>query len=366
MALHAEVAISNRSRTRAHLDALDYLRFVAALMVVAYHYLVYGPVHGLIDGDVSVLSNVAKYGYLGVDLFFIISGFVIMNSARNRSAREFAIARATRLYPAFWLALAITSVGLVLLGERIDMTVSIPQFVANLTMAPTVFGQTPVDGVYWTLLLELKFYFLVFVALLLGQGRRIGSLMPYWAMLMLLLTAIDPDFSRALPFAGGFFAYFATGAILAEMRHRGRAGVANIAGLACSTAVAVFHSLHYSDRVTDAVGLPLSHAVVMVCVLGWTAGVACLLIPRFAALDLPGAKAAGRITYPLYLIHAVLGYIVLSFLTNIYNVWVSCLLAAIFALTVSTAVNKVESWPAWRRFFEWAIRNPLKASSGVS
>lgn len=93
------------------LQLLDYSRFIAAIMVVLYHYTF----NGIENGKISTISHdeslvfFTKYGYLGVELFFMISGYVIFKSATGRTASEFAVGRATRLYPAYWFAVLFTS-----------------------------------------------------------------------------------------------------------------------------------------------------------------------------------------------------------------------------------------------------------------
>jgi peptidoglycan/LPS O-acetylase OafA/YrhL len=89
---------------------IDLLRFLAAFSVMFFHYTI----RGYADGDelspvkFSMLSIFSRYGYLGVDLFFLISGFVILMTAIDRSAKSFIISRMVRLYPAFWMCCTLT------------------------------------------------------------------------------------------------------------------------------------------------------------------------------------------------------------------------------------------------------------------
>lgn len=93
------------------LELLDYGRFFAAISVVLFHYTF----NGIANGKITSISHtpwlvgVTKYGYLGVEFFFMISGFVIFFSARKKSASNFMVNRATRLYPAYWFAVLFTS-----------------------------------------------------------------------------------------------------------------------------------------------------------------------------------------------------------------------------------------------------------------
>jgi len=97
------------------LQILDLLRFCAALGVMVYH-LTFVPTFiaggALFDG----LAEITRFGFLGVDLFFMISGFVILWSADNRTALEFAVSRVARLMPSYWVSMTITCIGLSLLA----------------------------------------------------------------------------------------------------------------------------------------------------------------------------------------------------------------------------------------------------------
>ncbi|MCU0650139.1 MAG: hypothetical protein MUF00_19285, partial [Gemmatimonadaceae bacterium] len=75
----------------------------------------------------------AKYGYLGVELFFMISGFVILMTAANGSVRDFVISRAVRLYPAFWVCCTATFLVTMFIGEP-RYSASLEQYIVNMTM----------------------------------------------------------------------------------------------------------------------------------------------------------------------------------------------------------------------------------------
>src|SRR5690606_11316342 len=120
---------------------LDGLRFIAAIAVLLYHYSIY------FDVNHVLLRNVSAFGYLGVHFFFILSGFVIAASAQNRNAIDFALARAARLYPAFWAALVFTVAVSVLQTPNIN----IGEILMNATIINDYFSIPNFDGVYWTL-----------------------------------------------------------------------------------------------------------------------------------------------------------------------------------------------------------------------
>lgn len=90
---------------------LDLLRLGAALAVVAYHWTARShrywgrpPTE-----EFQFVSKLSGYGALGVQLFFIISGFVILMSAQGRSVGQFVASRVARLFPAYWVAVLATA-----------------------------------------------------------------------------------------------------------------------------------------------------------------------------------------------------------------------------------------------------------------
>ncbi|MBB1075267.1 acyltransferase [Rhodoferax sp. 4810] len=85
------------------LELLDYGRFSATLAVMFFHYFFNGIQNGKISSfeHIPWVIDFAKYGYLGVEFFFMISGYVIFFSSKEKTAGEFGAARVLRLFPAF-------------------------------------------------------------------------------------------------------------------------------------------------------------------------------------------------------------------------------------------------------------------------
>ena len=128
---------------------IDLLRSVACFMVVAFHYLYRGHLDGWIPfASPMAVTETVKFGYLGVQLFFAISGFVIFLSAQGATPRAFAASRAARLYPAFWAAVALTTL-VVHLGGLSSLVVPWRDVFLNLTMVAHWFKAEFVDWAYW-------------------------------------------------------------------------------------------------------------------------------------------------------------------------------------------------------------------------
>jgi peptidoglycan/LPS O-acetylase OafA/YrhL len=138
------------------INELDALRGIASLMVVIFHFTAD-------RGDKTFSFNI---GCVGVDLFFVISGFVISLTIENCiSWKSFLLNRFSRLYPTYWVCLSITTL-FILLSNFLHIQYNydsnlLMTYLANLTMMPTYLNYSFIEGTYWTLVVELLFYFIV-------------------------------------------------------------------------------------------------------------------------------------------------------------------------------------------------------------
>jgi len=289
--------------TRQRLHEIDYLRGIACLAVVAFHYLSRGPRAGWMeDALYPGLEAIARYGYLGVHLFFIISGFVILYSAQEASPRSFFASRAARLYPAFWVAATLTAVIVWLSGDS-RFAVSPAHYMLNLTMFPHWFGVPYVDGAYWSLACELHFYIGVWLVLRCGLLHRIEWLLAAWLMVS-LINAVRPMWPMEFWLNAKWAPLFAAGCIFFLIRRGGlnRARGALLAfayGLALHYAVVEAHSA--SNIHSPAIVIGIVSSFFAVCLYG------ALRPPQ--GLAWPGASLIGALTYPLYVLHQNMGYV---------------------------------------------------------
>src|SRR5258708_34516790 len=160
----------------AYYSGIDALRFASALMVAVFHLLFWSwaGIYSTIDQTNLIFAGAAQFpsavrltwfGWVGVEVFFVISGFVITNSAIRVSPMQFLTGRMLRLYPAVWTCATATFAALYLIaGDPISILLG--PYVKSLLLLPRVRW---IDGVYWTLVVEISFYALVFCILLLKR-----------------------------------------------------------------------------------------------------------------------------------------------------------------------------------------------------
>ncbi|MCC3776014.1 acyltransferase [Streptomyces sp. UNOB3_S3] len=306
-----------RARSSGRLYALDGLRLVAALMVALYHY-------GGRDGDVSRawgasprhefphLSAAFAYGCLGVQIFFVISGFVICMSGWGRPLRSFFASRAARLYPAYWAAIVLVTLVFALPWVTYR-TVSPSDTLVNLSMLQQPVGADRVLGVCWTLWAELRFYalFALFVVLPGASRRRVVLFCAVWTLMTVITSASHVEFLRVvfMPEHSAFF----IGGIGLYLVHRfgndalawGIVGVSFLLGQHYAVAGLVHppNPHYFSTR--------SAYVVIAVLALGYAA-VAAVATGRTGWATWRWLPFAGALTYPFYLVHEHLGWVVIG------------------------------------------------------
>lgn len=167
------MVIKNQNR----IIELDIFRGLAAILVVLFHFT--ARYDTIFETDTMKWFEFS-YGHYGVQLFFIISGFVIfMTLERCKSSLEFIKRRFIRLYPTFWICMVITFIITSIAGiTRFERTPI--DFVANITMLPNLLGYKAIDGVYWSLEVELLFYFFMIILLQFKLLKYVFAILLLW------------------------------------------------------------------------------------------------------------------------------------------------------------------------------------------
>ncbi len=304
----------------------DQLRGLAALLVVLSHlFNVYPFAPGIVSATIAapevaipaswasraVTQPWINLGPFGVGVFFLVSGFVIPFSLRRHGRAAFLLARALRIYPTYWAALAI-GCGLVWASARYwgrPMPFNARDLWANATLLQTWRGIPSIDQVNWTLVIELHFY--LFAAVLRPWLLR-ASLLPMLAacagaggLWLAQHTGMigTPSFleliAMSLPYMliGTLFHYHYTGAL----RTAGLVGAG--AGLAM-----VFAGLYRISTATDG-------SLVVIASYGEALVVfAAAYAARAWLPNWPVLRGLARISYPLYAVHLLAGFALMTFL----------------------------------------------------
>lgn len=174
---HARSAPATEARDAHRFAALDGLRAIAALSVALWHYQRSVP---RLDAALPYwISRVVAHGNVGVEIFFVLSGFAVARSliaARvdARTLGRFMLRRALRLDPPYAVTLAITVALALATPAHWPVRPTVGRVIAHLFYLQGVFGMPNLLGIFWTLALEIQLY-LAF-AIFQGLGQRAGLL----------------------------------------------------------------------------------------------------------------------------------------------------------------------------------------------
>ncbi|MEU6989769.1 acyltransferase [Streptomyces sp. NPDC046465] len=307
------------ARGKPRLRALDGLRLVAALMVAAYHY-------GGRDGEIAqawgsspreqfpTASEWLAYGCLGVQIFFVISGFVICMSGWGRPLRSFFASRASRLLPAYWVAIVLVTAVFALPAVAYK-AVSPSDTLVNLTMLQQPLGADRVLGVCWTLWAELRFYALFALCVVLPGATRARVLLfcAVWTLAAAVTEAADEPLLEVILMPE--YAPFFIGGIGIYLIHRDRRDLTAWGITGVSWLIGQHYAVEQLWHAPNPDFFSYRSASVIVAVV--TAGFAAVLVIALGYLDRVNWRwltVAGALTYPFYLVHEHLGWVTVEVL----------------------------------------------------
>lgn len=201
-----DVGGQTQSPTGPRIVFLDTLRFIAAAAVVCQHVVEKAvPLGGAIVGAIGVIVGALSPGVFGVVLFFMISGFVIpMAAKRGLDLRTFAVRRVFRIYPLVLVTfalLAVTASSGLFPSLTVVREASLRDWLANLLLVQDYVGATTLVGVTWTLSLEVAWYAIFALSLILIGPRFDDWLAVIAPALLLSLILLSLATGHRLPLA---------------------------------------------------------------------------------------------------------------------------------------------------------------------
>ncbi|MFF3687378.1 acyltransferase family protein [Streptomyces sp. NPDC002187] len=305
-------------RSHDRMRALDGLRILAALSVCLYHYAGRSSTGEFWGGSPKELfpglSSAAAYGCLGVQLFFVISGFVICMSSWGKSLGHFFRSRVSRLYPAYWVAILLTTAACVVLPS-VSEPLRLNEVLVNFTMLQQPMGVDRVLGVCWTLWVEARFY-LLFALFVVWKGvtyRRVVVFCCLWTVAGVLARVADNPLADEIvmrdhaPFFIGGLALYLIHRHGSDLLLWGIVGVSWALGQRYSTS-----ALWHPDSAD--VYIERSPYVILAVVTFAFGSVAAVALGRLRWANWRWLTVAGALTYPFYLVHEHLGWFAISVL----------------------------------------------------
>jgi peptidoglycan/LPS O-acetylase OafA/YrhL len=362
---------SPRPKGSELLPSIALVRAVAALIVVYDHLVGLWPQRNgvawlpaqLADRWIFEPLHLMMYGSgMAVAMFFLVSGFVIVYVAQRETRREFTIKRALRIFPPLWLSIILLLVVYALAfawsdapglhGYAVEDVLAQanpwPYIVAAMTLGNYLAGTPPVNGVAWTLIVEVLFYLIVALLLPLLKARpRVAMCVAFGALALLQIVAHGNSVVFLLAVNGVYVTYLFLGSLI-YLRWAGRIG--NGFFLAGTLAFAGLFLRGVRDIVLqppyDLSDYGVSYA------LAWLAFLVFLLIDDKLRLG-KVSSFFSRISYSLYLNHGGLGLVALTLLYPWLGYPAALALTFLLVVAISAASYRWVEAPSQRLARRW-------------
>ena len=301
----------------ARITELDALRGIAAIAVVLFHYT-----YRLEEVfNLNIFQYRFAIGHYGVELFFAISGFVIfMTTAKIKSVKVFFWKRFLRLYPTFLICMLLTYLATSFF-EYERFKVNPIELMVNFTMLPSLFDVKAVDGVYWTLKVEVIFYCFIAALLFFNQLKNHKIIGAFFLLFCVIVSTVYK-----------FHTYIYYGTLF-------------LLGI-------YFYTLWQNKK-----NILIHTQILVITILPIVFGQLDLLIVNsvitllfylliFNLLKFIAFKPLlfiGQISYALYLVHQFIGYIIIMELNKmgISNQWILLLIPIVFSILIASLVSYI-------------------------
>jgi peptidoglycan/LPS O-acetylase OafA/YrhL len=350
-----------RDQTR-QIPFIALLRGVAALLVVYCHTVGWADVlhvsfepHTLVKQYIiSPLLIVQNFGFFGVALFFLISGFIITHTIQRETRTAFLVKRLFRIYPPFWVAVLVTVVAFDVWNRLTGtsnniVAISRSNILWHLTLTDVLTpGHVAVLGVAWTLTIEMTFYLACWAILPLIRTRpalAIATLLI--ASVIFVRIATIPHYVPTLGYPRIIVGYLPM--LVMGMVAWGTWSRRISPHVALALGIAAWCCIVYCKRATLSNTLEPANSYLISYIEAGALFAAFLLLNDRIRLGRVGAFF-GNISYSLYLYHATFGTYAVA---HLYN-----RIGFPAALGVALALSFTLAYLSWRfverRCQQWA------------
>lgn len=342
--------------TTARIDSIQYLRGIAALAVAVAHIASLQP--AVAPGQPGILPH--SIGFWGVDIFFVISGFIIVYVTRDlaagsQQAAVFMLKRLVRIVPAYWFFTLV-----MFLANRYHWFAEQPDQTSTATLVKSLLFMQPgfpLLFVGWTLTLEMFFYAAYALTVLHCRAAMRPFLVAIFFILLSLVPLLVEVKQRYLVFyTQAVLLEFVAGMIIAVAFEKRRLWLpANHARLlflfGCGLLVLAAFNLPESDLVSQRA-------------LWWGVPAAMIVLAALHAGTFHSAflHKLGDVSYSLYLCHMPCAYFVASLLKRHVDGHPGILWIFVLVTLLLTAVVSAISWWLLERWPQNALRRRLHAA----
>ncbi|WP_371355763.1 acyltransferase family protein [Pseudomonas chlororaphis] len=323
---------------KRRLKELDLLRFLAAIAVVFFHYAF----RGYAKGDMStmpypLLAEPAKYGYLGVELFFMISGFVILMTASSNNLRVFFISRVVRLCPAYWVCCTATFLITLAIGQP-RYTADFYHYIINMAFLSELTGVPHIDGVYWSLFVEIKFYLMISILLGFKKIEKIETYLIFWLLISATAEILTLEKLRSILITD-YSAYFIAGATFYIIWAKGFTKI-RLLLLTGALVLANYTAAVWAESLETKYLTEYNPLIICSIINLFFITFFLIATNRTGAIGTLNWTTLGALTYPLYLLHQMIGFMIFNIAYPAMNPHILLWGTIALMLGASCSINK--------------------------
>ncbi len=291
------------------------------------------------------LGAAFRYGYLGTYVFLIVSGYTIISSAQNKSILQFIFGRFLRIYPSYLAAVCLTALSAQFWGgDRYH--VGLLQFLTNLTFLNELIGIESVDSVYWFMLVVLRFYFIIAILIGMRMMRFYKLAAGLWLLLSMIMN-FYPIPKLGFVLIQEHSAFLISGMILYAVKKEGWGLYTFIILLA-----SIIFGLHKIGQGIPAFnnhyGVDLSIVTAYTITLAAYSVMLHVILYRKQGRPWSGMATAGLCTYPLFLIHQHIGFMLFNsygvgenkYVLLVITLWLMLLLSFVIVKYIEPCLSK--------------------------
>lgn len=275
-------------------DAIDGLRAFAVIAVVLCHL-------SKLCVHCRLLNSDFWQGACGAHLLLVISGFSMAAVlSRTQEIQSFLLDRVLKIYPIYAMGIVLSAL-MIVVFQPPEYTITLPQFLASMTMCQSWMGQPEIDGAYWLVGVLLKFYLLIGAAILVGMHGKRVELFAVAYLVGAALWRVNAEYGVELPGILGRLAniqhahLMVAGMIIWANREYGY-NVTRCGAFVCCIGL-------------EAAGteMPAGSAVIIGLML------VCFAREYIPVIASPAATMLGNSANATYMIHGVLAYTVMKY-----------------------------------------------------
>jgi len=305
----------------------------------------------------NFIGNIFKNGYLGVDIFFVLSGFVITISSlkyfKNKNPLEFTIKRITRIFPSFWLYLLFPLTILYFIFPQFINDKSAFEFSNYLKVIFLTFNHPTISQVTWTLSFELYFYFLFLMILINKSFKFLVVCVLIFSFLNLVGLPVSQNLYLKKYFFSPLVLEFFLGILAAFILEKVRVNRNYLHFILFGISITLFLVFSYLNN-NDIIQITKHNRFCYFGIASFLIILSALIFEKFNKISFNRYLVLiGDASYVLYLIHSI----ILSFFNNsliltgrfiIFNKQITTLCICLIILVISIIIHKYTEKPMIR------------------